>query len=237
MKTGLNKAIIAIGLCAMALLFAGSARAESEEQVAEELISGLGISSDVASTLVSGPGVTFGQRIEGAYNNGTISKEQYGAIINRFLALPDEKRWAIKGAWDAGKGINPQVLHNVVNPQDPASMHQHVKDLRDQGYTKEQIAARLKAEGVAPEHIKAIVYPQGVSNAGEGSQRGEHLKEIRDSGNQPQQVDKAHERYQARKAEPSKVDKAKDNPQRAKNVRDTRPAARDKGHAAAQRRR
>lgn len=237
MKTGLNKVVVAAALCAAVILFAGSAWADDAQQVTQELVSGLNIPADVADSLASGPGDTFGQRLQGALNNGSITQRQYDTITNRFLALPDEKRWAIKGAYDAGKGINPETIHNVVNPQDEGSVRQHAKDLKDQGLTKEQIAARLKAEGVAPEHVKDIVYSQGVG----GSQRGSHAKDIRDSGTQPQKVDKAHEGYQNRKAEPSVADHAKDRPQGTKSLRDNykagRPAARDMGHGAVQRRR
>jgi hypothetical protein len=191
MKTGLNKAIIAIGFCAIVLLFAGSARAEDAQQVAEELVDGLGISNDVADSLASGPGDTFGQRLQGMLDNGSVTQKQFDAISNRFLALPDEKRWLIKGKYDQGGGMNLDTLHNVVNPQDPGSVKQHAKDLRDQGYTKEQIAARLKAEGVAPDKINAAIFSQGVSDPS----RPDHYKDARDAGAQ-ERVDAAHQRYQ-----------------------------------------
>ena len=238
MKTGLNKVVVAVALCAALILFAGTAKADDLGNITQEWVEA-GLTADQVDNLLSASGDTLGQRVQDMLKNGSITQGQYDKIYNSFMSLPAEKRATIKNAYT--KGYGEKIYNQVVNAahenlSDDASIKKHAKDLRDQGLTKEQIAARLKAEGVASEHVKDIVYGQGAE-----ASRPRHIKDVRDSGSQPQQVEKAHERYQGRKVEPSVAGHAKDRPQGTKSFRDSykagRPAASNIGHGAVQRRR
>jgi 2-oxo-4-hydroxy-4-carboxy--5-ureidoimidazoline (OHCU) decarboxylase len=153
--------------------------AEEEQAVVQELISGVDIPADVASTLASGQG-TFGERLEAVFNNGSINQKQYDAITNRFLNLPDEKRWAIKHAWDAGKGINVDQLHNITNPQDPGSVRDHIKDLQQKGVPPDKIKDRLVAQGIDPSIYSNII--------GEGPSQRDHAKDLIQQGVTPDKI-------------------------------------------------
>lgn len=188
MKIGLSKTLIALGMCAGLLLFSGTVKADEAQQVTQELISGLDIPADVAEYIVNGQG-TLGERIQAGVDNGSINQRQYNSIVNRFSALPDEKRWAIKDSWDnVGSEKIAPILGDLLHP-DGRPLRDHVKDLRAEGLDRNQIAQRLRNEGVSADHLKALGVIPGVPS------RPGHYKDTRDAGAQGR-VDAAHQRYQ-----------------------------------------
>lgn len=176
MKTGLSKVLIVMGVCLGALLFTNCLMAQDVEDTVQGLINE-GVPPEVIDDVISGPADTLGQRVEGMLEAGTITQKQYDALTRYFLSLPDEKRWAIKNAYDKGyaEKVYNQVMggiHERLN--DDGSLRDHVKDLRQQGYTREQIKNRLNAEGVASARVDAIV--------AEEASRREHARDLRKEG-------------------------------------------------------
>ena len=205
MKRGLSGVLVVTVMCAVALVSIGYAAAEENaQQVMQDLTSGVGLSQEANNYLVNGPGDTFGARLETMLNNGTITQGQYNSVVNRFSALPDEKRWALKGAYDQGKGAS-NVIHKTaqIANWDDTSLRDHVKDLRDKGFTKDQIVKRLRNEGVPSDHLKDLVYGPAESS------RPQHIKDLRDSGSE-HATELGHQKYQNRKVEPSRPARAKD---------------------------
>lgn len=174
MKTGLSKMLIVMAACLGVLLFTNCLWAQDVEDTVQGLINE-GVPPEVVDEVISGPSDTLGQRIDDMLENGTITDKQYDVLYNNFISLPDEKRWAIKNAYD--KGYAEKVYNQVTGIAhkrlgDDASLRDHVKDLRQQGYTREQIKNRLNAEGVAQARVDAIIAKE--------ASRLEHAKDKRD---------------------------------------------------------
>lgn len=211
-----NLTIVLFLLVSFALADYVFAADEQAVQVVQELTSGLGLPEETTGYLAEGPGDGLGQRLQDMLHNGAINQHQYNTIMNRFSALPDEKRWAIKGAYDRGKDVS-NIMHTVqgTGQQEDASLREHIKELKEQGLSKEQIAERLHNEGVAPDHIKDLGFtpPQA-----EGSLR-DHLK---DAGVPHDKIkDKRDKREDVR-------DHKEDILDRRENVRDKREDVWDK---------
>jgi hypothetical protein len=191
-----------------ALIFAlpNYIQAEETSDLAQELIDE-DVSQDVINELANTPGDTMGQRLDDMLKNGSVTQRQYDKIYNNFVNLPDEKRWAIKGAYDKGYGdkVYDRLTDAAHSQLDDASLRDHIKDLKQQGLTREEIHKRLNEEGVSVGHLKDLGYgPEGS--------RSEHLKDIRnmDTAESQHKVDRAHEKKQDRKELKERKDHAKD---------------------------
>lgn len=205
MQREISKLLIVIGLCAGVLFSPNVSWADEVSDLVQELADS-GMSADTIDNLLSSPGDTLGQRASDMLHNGTITERQYEKVYNHFMALPDEKRQLIKNAYD--KGYSAKVYDAVVDighqKLDDASLRDHIKDLRQQGLSREQIAQRLYNEGVSKDHLKDLGYGFIVEPS-----RPEHAKDLRDTGAE-HQMDLGHEKYQNVKNPPSRIEHAKD---------------------------
>jgi len=211
MKRIVSNIDLVVILCVGFLFFANYLAADEVDNTVEELLNE-GVSSTIVDDLLSSdlPSDTLGTRVQDALHNGSITQRQYDKIYNNFLSLPDERRMAIKNAYE--KGYAEKVynnLHGLVNQKlgDDASVREHAHELRQQGLTKDQIVERLKNEGASPDHIKDLKF-----DSEEDASRPEHAKDIRatDTPDAQHKVDEAHEKKQDIKKEPSKSGQVKD---------------------------
>lgn len=210
----ISKVLVVLGMCLGVLLFTNCLKAEDIQGTVQGLIND-GVPPEVVDDLFSGPSDVLGQRVNDMLKAGTITQRQYDAVSNRFLSLPDEQRWAIKNAYTKGDAAKlydatTGIAHRRLG--DDASVRDHAKDLRQLGLNRDQIKNRLIAEGVDPAKIDALL-------ASEGSVRGGHAKDIRatETPEAQHKVDRAHEKKQDIKAEPSRPGHLKDTkPERAR---------------------
>lgn len=172
-----NVVLLGVVFCVAVLVFPSFVRAEEAEEVAQELINS-GVDADVVETLLNTPGETLGQRTQTMLDNGVINKEQYDKLYNSIMALPEDKRQAMKNAYDQGYGekVYDKLKGAVGEKLDDGSIRDHVKDLKQEGYTKEQIVEMLGKEGVSTDHLKDIGY-----ELSEGSLR-DHVNDLKEEG-------------------------------------------------------
>lgn len=174
----LRKVVLAgVVLCVAVLVFPSIVRADEADDIAQELIEE-GISQEVMDELLNGPGDTLGQRAESMLKSGSITERQYDKIYNNFITLSQEKRETVKNAYDKGYGekVYDKLTGAVHERLDDASVRDHIKDLKQEGYTREQIVEMLGKEGVSVDHLKDLGY-----GPGETSRRG-HIKDLREQG-------------------------------------------------------
>ncbi|MFH1683976.1 MAG: hypothetical protein ABIA67_03750 [Candidatus Margulisiibacteriota bacterium] len=150
------KRLIVLGICLGILLFPGYARADELSDLTSDL-NAQGVPSEVVNDVLSGRAGTLGERLQAMVDNGAITIKQYKAIYRGLVALPQSQIQKIKTAYDrkGGAGVTGAIQQWK---GDDASLRDHVKDLKQQGFTKEQIAARLRNEGIAAERLKALGY-------------------------------------------------------------------------------
>lgn len=224
MKTRLNKTLILIGFCLGVLLIGNSLRADELEDLTKGLIT-TGISPNVIESLFTGPADTLGQRALDMLNNGTITQRQYDKIYNSFVTLPDETRWFLKNAYD--KGYAEKIYNQITNAahkrlgMDDASLRNHIKDLKQQGLTREQIIERLRNEGVSVDHLKNLELGQVLGPGPVEPSRPEHGKDLRDTGAE-HQMDLGHDKFKAIKDQPSRPGHIKDKGKSPQNIKKAR---------------
>lgn len=230
MRTLRKVVLVGVVLCVAVLVFPSIVKADEAGDAAQELIDS-GVDESVMNELLTGSGDTLGQRAESMLKSDSITQRQYDKIYNNFVNMPQEKRQAIKSVYDKGYGekIYDKLTDVAHDKLDDASVRDHIKDLKDEGYTKEQIVEMLGKEGVSVGHLKDLGYGQGGS-------KSEHAKDIRDMDTEKAQhkVDRAHEKYQDKKGPANRADHIKDKENlrgRAKDSRDVRKKNRRKNEA------
>ncbi|MBL7130257.1 MAG: hypothetical protein ISS45_02450 [Candidatus Omnitrophica bacterium] len=160
MKIRIGKTLVAILACAGLLFFANSVKADELKDIVQAFIE-QGIPVAVIDDLFSNdlPDDTLGARVDAAYEAGTINDKQYDVLYNRFMSLPDETRGGLKNAYS--KGYAEEVINRGITAAHerlhPGSVRDHIKDLREQGLSRDKIKDKLIAEGYEPSHVRDIL--------------------------------------------------------------------------------
>ena len=177
MKTGLKKMVVVVGMCVVALIFTNQLSADEADDAVEELIAA-GITNDVMEELLKESEDTLGQRAQDMLDNGTITERQYEKIYKSIIDLPEARRQKIKNAYDKGYAdkLYDAVTGVAHRKLDEGSLGGHIKDLKQEGLSREQIKETLLNEGVTLDHLKDLGYGPG------GASRPDHIKDLREQG-------------------------------------------------------
>ncbi|MDD5006089.1 MAG: hypothetical protein PHS93_06280 [Candidatus Omnitrophica bacterium] len=150
--------IFVVVSCFLSVVFFNAIVNADEVEDTIKALANEGVSNEVINEVFTGLQASLGQRVEGMLKNGTITQKQYNAIYKNFMSLPYETRFAYKDAYANGGG--EEILNKLTSaahkdPNKDASLKDKAKDLKQQGYTKEQAKEKLKNEGVSAEKLKS----------------------------------------------------------------------------------
>lgn len=136
------------------LVITGSFVADSEFDELTQDVVDLGIPDDIAQDLFVEPLEALGERASEMLENGAVSEKQYKNLHDYFINLPDRKRQKIKDFYTSGGAPKMHDLATALAhrrlQKDDASLRDHIKDLRQEGYSLDQ------QESSRPSHTKEL---------------------------------------------------------------------------------